>query len=88
LLPYALGLWEPFPGEETLVADGIIPPSADLQGRWWQAVTTALGDTFMLPAFATIEPVMGGRRGDHSPHLTQLIDAMQLLHRQFPGARW
>lgn len=88
LLPYALGLWEPLPGEETLVADGIMPPSAHLRERWWQAVVSALGDTFTLPNLSSIEPINGGRRGHHREHLTQLLDAMQLLHVQFPGARW
>jgi ring-1,2-phenylacetyl-CoA epoxidase subunit PaaC len=88
LLPYAVALWEELPGEDELVAEGVMPPSAALQERWWEGVTIMLGETFTLPALGDVEPVNGGRHGQHSEHLTQLLDAMQLLHHQFPGARW
>jgi ring-1,2-phenylacetyl-CoA epoxidase subunit PaaC len=88
LLPYAVGLWETIPGEELLVTEAIVPPSAQLQERWYAAVTSALASTFALPALADIVPVEGGRRGEHSEHLVPLLDAMQLLHREFPGAKW
>jgi ring-1,2-phenylacetyl-CoA epoxidase subunit PaaC len=71
-----------------LVAEAVMPHSAALRERWWEGVTIILGETFILPALADVEPVNGGRHGQHSEHLTQLLDAMQLLHHQFPGARW
>ncbi|MGB0386482.1 MAG: 1,2-phenylacetyl-CoA epoxidase subunit PaaC [Ardenticatenaceae bacterium] len=88
LLPYALGLWEPIPGEEMLVADCIMPPSTELRDSWFEAVTNALAGTFRLPPLAQIVAIEGGRQGTHSAELTQLLDAMQLLHRQIPGATW
>lgn len=88
LLPYALGLWEPLPGEAELVAGGIVPASESLRDRWSEALVTALGERFALPALATVEPRFGGRQGAHSAHLTEIVDAMQLLHREIPGAQW
>ena len=88
LLPYAFGLWEPLPDEKVLVAEGVMPPSETLRDQWWRAVTEALDQTFTLPALDEIEPVTGGRRGEHSEDMTQLLDAMQHLHRALPGTTW
>ena len=88
LLPYAFGLWEPFPDEETLVADGVIPPSETLRDQWWDAVSVALSGALTLPDFDGITPVIGGRQGHHSDELPQLLDAMQHLHRALPGTVW
>ncbi len=88
LLPYALGLWEPMEGEADLVTAAITPASETLRDQWWTAVSNALGEAFALPALEAITPVYGGRSGTHSPHRTQLIDAMQMLHRQLPGTKW
>ncbi|MBA3534037.1 MAG: phenylacetate-CoA oxygenase subunit PaaC [Ardenticatenales bacterium] len=88
LLPYAVGLWETIPGEAALVAQGIMPPSNTLRDQWYATLTSVLTSTFALPALSDIAPVEGGRRGEHSEHLVSLLDAMQLLHREFPGAKW
>ncbi|MDQ4076730.1 MAG: phenylacetate-CoA oxygenase subunit PaaC [Chloroflexota bacterium] len=88
LLPYAVALWERLPGEAALVEEGVIPDSDTLRDRWYGALTTALGETFILPELEEIEPVEGGRRGEHTDHLTQILDAMQLLHHQIPGGKW
>jgi ring-1,2-phenylacetyl-CoA epoxidase subunit PaaC len=88
LLPYAVALWEELPGEERLREEGLVVASSELRERWYEAVTAALGAFFPVPPLEAIKPVTGGRRGDHSEHLAQLLDAMQLLHREFPGARW
>ncbi len=88
LLPYALGLWEPLPSEAELVAEGVMPASTELKARWFEALTNALTPTFTLPVLEQIIPIEGGRQGHHSADLTQLLDAMQLLHRQFPGSKW
>lgn len=88
LLPYALGLWEPLPGEAELVEAGVTPASEVLRDRWGAALTAALGDRFALPVLGTIEPRFGGRQGAPDAYLTEIVDAMQLLHREIPGAQW
>jgi ring-1,2-phenylacetyl-CoA epoxidase subunit PaaC len=88
LLPHAVALWEPVEGEAELVAQGVTPASPELLEKWWSAVTNALGASFTLPALGEIEPITGGRSGVVSEYRTQLVDAMQMLHREMPGTRW
>jgi ring-1,2-phenylacetyl-CoA epoxidase subunit PaaC len=88
LLPYAAGLWEPLAGEEGLVADGVMPPSAEMMARWHTSVRNSLDGVLEIMDLEWIEPVEGGRRGRHTDDLTQLLAAMQLLHQQIPQARW
>jgi ring-1,2-phenylacetyl-CoA epoxidase subunit PaaC len=88
LLPHALALWEPVPNEGELVAQGITPSSIELRDQWWSAITTALASTFTLPTLETIDPILGGRTGTVTEYRTQLIDAMQMLHREMPGTKW
>ena len=35
-----------------------------------------------------VMPKNGGRNGEHTEHLVDIIDAMQTLHKADPGARW
>jgi ring-1,2-phenylacetyl-CoA epoxidase subunit PaaC len=90
LLPHAVALWEPVPNEVELVNQGITLPSNELEGRWWNAVTAALGTVFVLPPLPDIDliPGTGGRTGDVTEYRSQLVDAMQLLHKEMPGTKW
>ncbi len=88
LLPHAVALWEPIPNEAELVKEGITVASAELREKWWTAVTNALSATFALPTLTDIEPITGGRTGDVTEYRTQLVDAMQLLHKEMPGTKW
>lgn len=85
--PYALGLFEPPAGEADLVEAGIVPSSAHLEARWMAEV-----DAFLTEAGLTVpsdaEPVSGGRRGEHSPFLRELVEAMQLVARMAPPETW
>lgn len=88
LLPHAVALWEPVPNEEELVAQGITPRSAELRDKWWSAVRTALESSFALPALDEMDPIVGGRSGTVSEYRSQLVEAMQLLHKEMPGTKW
>lgn len=88
LLPHAVAVWEPIPNEAELVARGITPASTGLRDQWWSAISNALNATFILPALADIEPITGGRTGTVTEYRTQLIDAMQLLHKEMPDTKW
>jgi ring-1,2-phenylacetyl-CoA epoxidase subunit PaaC len=88
LLPHAVALWEPVPGEAELVEQEVTPASSELLAKWWSAVTNALGGTFTLPALDEIDAITGGRTGTVSEYRTQLIDSMQMLHKEMPGTTW
>lgn len=88
-LPYALGIFEPSPFEKELAADGIFGGEHILQQRWQAKVEELLGNTRVaIPAWSSIEPIMGGRSGRHSEHLQPLLDEMSEVFKIDPMAEW
>lgn len=87
LWPLALGIWEPVEGEAELVAASLVPDSAGLAGPWREAVMHRFNLAGLRPPDAA-QAVNGGRRGDHGPELTTLLEAMQGLYRSDPDAEW
>ncbi len=88
-LPYALGVFEPSKWEEALLAEGIFAGERELQARWEERVHAALKQTGLtLPSLTTVEPVYGGRYGQHSEHLQPLLDEMGEVINSEPGAEW
>lgn len=88
-LPYALGIFEPSPYENELIDDGIFEGERILQERWQASVEEILGSTRLaIPAWRDIQPVLGGRSGNHSEHLQPLLDEMSEVFRIDPTAEW
>ncbi len=84
--PAAAGLFEPVEGEAELVAAGLVPASAEVAASWREIVVPFLRSAgFAVP---TGTSHLGGRRGEHTEHLVQLLDAMQALYRTDPEATW
>jgi ring-1,2-phenylacetyl-CoA epoxidase subunit PaaC len=86
LYPYALGLFEPTPGEADLATDGILPPESELLNRWRAMIEPMLAEGRVILVEAA--PVYGGRLGQHTGHLAKLLDDMQLVYRSDPQAEW
>lgn len=87
LWPDAQGLWEAVDGEADLVAAGIVPDSATLAPLWQAAVVTRFERAGLrVPPLGGA--LLGGRRGEHGPQLTALLEAMQGLYRSDPEAEW
>lgn len=84
--PYALGLFEPTAEQEAIVAKGLHPPEAELQARWEAVVRPMLSEAGLIAPDAA--PAYGGRRGQHTEHLTALLNDMQLVYRMEPQAEW
>lgn len=92
--PYALGLFEPYDGEDALVAAGIAPREDELRARWLARMCPLLAEFGLtVPAHldgdtwkADADPVLGGRQGRHSEHLLGILDAMHVLRNQHPEA--
>ena len=88
-LPYALGIFEPSPYEQELIADGIFAGEEVLKEKWVSRITEILAQTnLQLPDLATLKPEFGGRTGQHTEHLQPLVEEMSEVFRIDPGAEW
>lgn len=99
LWPDALGIFEPLPGEEQLIADGVLPGTmADMCTDWLGQITPYFYNLELpFPAtldertglyIPTVEPVYGGRRGQHTEEFTELWEEMTSVYRLDPQAVW
>ncbi len=99
LWPDALGIWEPLSGEESLMSEGILSRSFhDLRADWLGQIAPYF-DNLGLPFPVrkdertglyqpTIEPVYGGRQGNHLDEFTALWEEMTSVYRLDPEAVW
>jgi ring-1,2-phenylacetyl-CoA epoxidase subunit PaaC len=90
-LPIAAGLFEPLPGEDALLAEGVLPrPHTAQLADWLDQVAADLRpfglDDLVDRAVRPASP--GGRQGHHGPEWPGLWDEMTALYRSEPGARW
>ncbi len=83
LWPHALGLFEPIEHDDEFSAQ-----LDRIQAAWLEAVTPMLDQaTLIVPTDAA--PILGGRRGQHTAHLTALLDEMQKVARsEAPETIW
>ncbi|MCA9966568.1 MAG: phenylacetate-CoA oxygenase subunit PaaC [Anaerolineales bacterium] len=86
LWPFALQMFVPLPNEAALVANSILPDSAQLQARWLDIVLPFLHQAG-LEVPETLEPIATSRQ-QHSKYLVPLLQEMQEVARQDPGAEW
>jgi ring-1,2-phenylacetyl-CoA epoxidase subunit PaaC len=90
-LDEAPGLFEPYPQEQRLVADGTLPlASGVLLDRWYDAVEAELAPVGLGDLVdRTRRPAApGGRQGVHSADWPELWEEMTALYRADPEARW
>lgn len=81
------GLFEAGAGEELLVTEGIYPGEAALYNRWISNISNIIEKAgLVLPDM--VQPVYGGRRGLHTPYLSQLLEEMGAVFRLDPEATW
>jgi len=86
LWPYAQQMFVPLPGEELLVAAGMVTAAAALGDEWRQAVTRHLEESGLrIPDDS--RPAATDRAG-HTEHLPALLAEMQGVARLDPEAKW
>ena len=83
LWPHALGLFEPIEGDADYSAQ-----LDELQHAWSSQVTPVLTQaTLVVPP--DVQPVYGGRRGQHTEHMLHLLNDMQkVAHMESPETVW
>ncbi len=86
--PDVLGLFEPLPGEDQLIAAGYLPrPLAALQTEWLARVEPALrGWGLAVPA--EVAAATGGRLGQHTAEFAPLYEELTVVYRIDPAATW
>lgn len=88
-MPYALGIFEPSPYEENLIAEGIFSGEKELYGLWWTAIKDILQQTVLTtPEIESDNAGYGGRRGRHTEYLQPLLDEMSEVFKLDPTAEW
>jgi ring-1,2-phenylacetyl-CoA epoxidase subunit PaaC len=95
VLPASLGLFEPVPGEEAAIDEGLFRVGhVELRSIWLLVAGPALeaaGYGDLLPDAATTTPsdATGGRVGRHTDDfVADVWPEMTGLYRTHPGARW
>jgi ring-1,2-phenylacetyl-CoA epoxidase subunit PaaC len=88
-LPYALGIFEESPYEPDLIESGIFGGEQALKNKWMSNVEEIIGQTQLrLPDWKIVQPVMGGRIGNHSEYLQPLLNEMSEVFKIDPTAEW
>ncbi|WP_143308633.1 1,2-phenylacetyl-CoA epoxidase subunit PaaC [Chitinophaga vietnamensis] len=86
----AAGLFEPSAEyEEILIAEKVYPGEKELFNRWLDRIYPVLVKASLnLPDMDTLQPVYGGRKGQHTPHLAPLLKEMGEVFNQDTNASW
>ena len=94
--PQALGMFEKLASDESLMKSGVIEDYTVLKEKWLRKIipvlTTAALQIPVVEKNGKLEtqaqPDFGGRTGEHTPHLKQLIDDLQSVYRLVPNGIW
>jgi ring-1,2-phenylacetyl-CoA epoxidase subunit PaaC len=86
--PYALGIFETSPYEETLIQTSVFDGEQAVFNPWLETVRAILKQTDLSIPNRSDNPIAGGRAGKHSEHLQPLLDEMSEVFRIDPGAEW
>ena len=88
-IPYALGIFEMSPHEGDLIKSRIFEGEEKLKEKWMTKVESIIAQTNLhLPDWKLVQPLSGGRQGNHSEHLQPLLDEMSEVFKIDPTAEW
>ena len=94
--PQALGIFERLPSEENLRAEMVFVGNAKLKEEWLRRVVPVIMKVSLRVPIKTNNgnyaiqcmPEEGGRTGNHSQYLQQVVEDMQRVYCMIPNARW
>lgn len=90
-LPMAYGIFEVTDATADIVAQGLQIHEDELLAQWLTVVAEVLAQAgLQLPTVTREQALahMGGRRGQHTPHLQPMLDEMTEVFRLDPEAAW
>ena len=87
LLPFTDELFDPLPGQDGLIAAGLIVDPVGLRDTYRHAIEQVCAQATLDLAWPHWHQT-GGRRGRHGEHLGHLLAELQFLPRAYPGATW
>ena len=74
--------------EQEMEAEGIARLDG-LGAEWLEVATQQLESVGLeLPQLKSESSIPMGKQGCHTPHLTELLEEMQFMHRQYPNLSW
>ncbi len=85
--PEAVAVFEPVQGHNLLVDAGVIQGNLPAQGGQWRSEVVPVLERMGLRVQAN-ENGVGGRAGQHTGNLQQLVEEMTSVWRSEPGAKW
>jgi len=86
---YSLGIFEPGDFEEQLAKENIFEGEKVLQDKWLEAIAPILKEADLnFPNAEKAEAVYGGRKGQHTEHLSPLLEEMGEVLRIDSNATW
>lgn len=88
-LPYALGIFEKSPFEEIVIEEKIFDGEFFIKQYWSEEIAKIISKTDLrLPALESLNPIYGGRTGQHTYHLQPLLNEMSEVFKLDPTAEW
>mgnify|MGYP001228742016 CR=1 FL=1 len=66
---------------------GILPDLQIVKSQWLEGVMSIITEAGLeIPT--GVDMKFGGRKGEHTPHLKEMLEVMQILPRTYPGTTW
>ncbi len=85
--PYALGVFEHSPSENEIKDQGYFVGEDTVKEEWMNTIKSVIAETKLtLPENA--EPVTGGRKHEHTEHLSTMLEEMSVTLRLDPSVEW
>lgn len=73
--------------DRAAIESGLLPELGELKKVWTKRVGEVINEsTLTMPSNSNME--IGGRQGEHTPHLAVMLEEMQVLPRTYPGTNW
>lgn len=88
LFPYALGIFETGVDEQTLIENKVFIGEEALKSQWLESISNILDKADLKMPDVDSVPSYGGRKNQHTEHLTEMLKEMTEVYQIDPNAEW